>query len=185
MTKKKDTKSVANLDQISQEDLHLMFRKYIKKKITPELTDEKIKAMLRTLFSNRGITERAVDALQRISPAKKKKGEWRTENFEFDYQFSDQEIRNRSRQLSKACIERNRIDDERKQIAKEFSSKLDSKNAEIKLISEQIDKGHERMLRTCDVHYDFDTNYKIYYYQDKEVGRVRMDKKDYQLQNGL
>jgi hypothetical protein len=167
---------VSNLDQISQEELHKLFRKYTKKN-PKKFTDVKIKQMLRVTFANKGITEAAINALAKID---KKKGDWREENFDFDYQFTKEELERLGKTLSRTCIERERVAQEKKDVNAEYKDKLDEKDAQISMLSRNIDKGSEHVKKTCDVLYDYDACFKVYFYNGTEVGRVRMEKKDYQ-----
>lgn len=104
------------------------------------------------------------------------------ENYSFDYKFSAEELTQKSKQLAQACQERERIDDDRKSAASGFKAKLDSKNAEINLLSNHIETGQEYITRTCEVHYDFDAGVKYYHSDSEIVGKEKMVKGDYQTE---
>lgn len=106
----------------------------------------------------------------------------RKENYNFEYQFSPEELAQKSNQLAKACDERNRIEDEKKDAMSGFKAKIDSKTAEINLISNHINTGKEFMSKTCDVDMDYDNGRKIYYWEGMKVGEERMKASDYQTE---
>lgn len=103
-------------------------------------------------------------------------------NYDFFYQFTEAEIKEKSLQLAQANNEKNRIEDERKSAASQFKSRLDSKQAEINYLSDIVSTGKEFVSRTCDCAFDFDNGVKIFYFEGVEVGRVEMTQADYQLE---
>jgi len=109
----------------------------------------------------------------------------RTENYEFQYNFTKEELEHKSKQLAKACQDRDAIEDELKTIKASFKAKTESKTAEINLLSTHINNGHEYLFKSCIVEYDFDKGVKHYIYNDNVVGIEKMTQHDYQLQAEL
>lgn len=104
------------------------------------------------------------------------------ENYNFQYTFTQEEIKEKSKQLAKSCEERNSLEDDKKSVMSDFKAKIDSKSAEINVLSNHINTGHEWLNKTCDVEYDFDAGKKIYYWEGMRVGEEKMKSADYQLQ---
>jgi hypothetical protein len=104
----------------------------------------------------------------------------RKENYNFEYKFSPEELEQKAKQLAKCCQERNGLEDEKKDAMSGFKAKIDSKTAEINLISHHINTGKEFMTKTCDVDMDFDNGRKIYYWEGLKVGEEKMKASDYQ-----
>lgn len=109
----------------------------------------------------------------------------RKENYEFQWNFSQDEIEQKSRQLARACADRGGEEDELKAIKSSFKARIDAKTSEINLLSRHINDGHERRYKTCDVQYDFDGGKKIYFFDGIKVGEEKMSAKDYQLEAQL
>lgn len=101
-------------------------------------------------------------------------------NWMFNYNFTEEELKEKSLQLAQICNEKNRIDDDKKSAASSFKSKLDAKQSEINLLSNQIATGSEMVTKTCDCIYDHDRGIKTYIYDGKEVGQEKMTSADYQ-----
>jgi len=113
--------------------------------------------------------------------SEQKKPVIRKENFDFKYTFSAEELQQKSTQLAKACEDRNNLEDEKKSMTSGFKAKIDSKSAEINILSGHINAGYEHVTKTCTVQYDFDKGVKTYAHGDKIVGTVKMVAADYQL----
>lgn len=109
----------------------------------------------------------------------------RKENYNFQYNFTEEELKEKSKQLARSCDERNNLEDQKKSVMSDFKSKIDSKNAEINIASGHINNGYEWLTKTCDVEYDFDHGKKIFYYNDLRVGVEKMTKDDYQIKANL
>lgn len=82
-------------------------------------------------------TKDAVDLI----PAKKKP--FKKANFNFQYRFTLEELEEKSKHLANSCKDRNCIEDQKKSVMSDFKSKLDSKSAEINIVSEHINSGYE------------------------------------------
>lgn len=109
----------------------------------------------------------------------------RKENYNFQYNFTEDELKEKSKQLARSCDERNNLEDQKKSVMSDFKSKIDSKNAEINITSGHINNGYEWLTKTCDVEYDFDNSKKIFYYNNDRVGVEKMSPQDYQLKAGI
>jgi hypothetical protein len=109
----------------------------------------------------------------------------RKENYEFQWNFTESEMDQKSKQLARACADRGALEDELKSIKSGFKAKIDSKTSEINLLSRNINDGHEWLHKTCVVQYDFDNGQKIYSYEGVRVGTEKMVAKDYQLEAQL
>lgn len=105
----------------------------------------------------------------------------RKENYNFKYKFSKEELEQKSKQLAMSCEERNKVEDQKKSVNSDFKSKIDSKNAEINIVSNHINTGYEWLTKTCDVQYDFDNGFKTFVYDGEIVGKEKMTPNDYQL----
>lgn len=103
-----------------------------------------------------------------------KRNPFKKENYNFQYFFDEPELKEKSKHLAKSCEERNSLEDQKKSVMSEFKSKLDSKNAEINLISGNINNGYEWLTKTCDVEYDFYNGEKNYYLNGKLVGTEKI-----------
>lgn len=103
------------------------------------------------------------------------------ENYNFQYTFTKEELEEKSKQLAKSCEERNGFEDDKKSVMSDFKAKIDSKNAEINILSNHINTGHEWLNKTCQVEYDFDNGKKHYYWDGLKVGTEKMKPSDYQL----
>lgn len=139
---------------------------------------ETLKKLIRDKWKKKKIEELPV---QGVILAPKKKNV-RKENYQFNRKFSESEMMTKSMSLSQACIDRNTLEDEKKSVVSEYKAKLDAKNGEINLLSGELQRRSENVLKTCEVFYDFDKATKTYSYEGVEVGTERMEKKDYQLQ---
>lgn len=140
--------------------------------------NETLKKLIRDKWKKKNIEELPI---QGLIPAAKKKN-IRKENYQFNRKFSEAEMMTKSMALSQACIDRNTLEDEKKSVVSEYKAKLDAKNGEINLLSGELQRRSENVLKTCEVFYDFDKATKHYSYECVEVGTERMEKKDYQLQ---
>lgn len=168
-----------NLDEMHEHDVHV-----VAKKLKIPLLDHKtstLKQLIRLKWKKNGIEELPVQGLIKAHK-NKPKGKTVKENYQFTRKFTNEELGTKSMALSGACIERNNITDEFKAVKKEYSGKIDAQTAIINQIANELQKGSETVLKTCEVLYDYDKAIKIYSYEGTEVGRERMTKKDYQLE---
>lgn len=115
----------------------------------------------------------------------KKPNPIRKENYNFQYNFSQEELHEKSKELARACNERVKLEEQKKSVTSDFKAKIDSKSAEVNILSGHISNGYEWLTKTCDVEYDFDAGKKKYYYDGLMVGVERMSPNDYQLKAGL
>lgn len=109
----------------------------------------------------------------------------RREQYNFQYIFSPEELEHKSRQLAKACQDRDAIEDELKSIKAEFKAKTEAKTSEINLLANHINNGHEWLYKSCIVQFDFDRGRKYYFYEGVKVGDEKMQAADYQLKADL
>lgn len=110
----------------------------------------------------------------------KKKEQPKKESYSFQYNFSKEELEEKSKQLAQACQDRSSLEDEKKSASSDFKAKIDGKNAEISLISNHIHSGHERVTKTCEVVKDFGNGVKTYSYEGNVVGTERLTAADHQ-----
>jgi hypothetical protein len=103
-------------------------------------------------------------------------------NYTFDYKFTQDEINQKAKQLARASVEKNQIEDEKKSTMSVFTSRIDGKKAEINIISEHINSGRETVTKTCDIEFDYDNQIKVFFFEGAEVGREKMTRSDLQLQ---
>lgn len=109
----------------------------------------------------------------------------RKENYNFQYFFTEEELKAKSKQLAKSCAELDSIEDELKTVKAQFKSRTEAKQAEVNLLSNHINNGHEWLFKTCVVQYDFDRGRKCYFFEGVLVGEEKMSAADYQLKAEL
>lgn len=180
--KKKTQKKVKNLNSLSEAQVIVIYKKVVKKPLHDHKHDELIR-LIREEYKKQGIIEETITALI-ISPTMKKAGfkKGQTVNFTFNYEFNDKEITEKAEQLASACIERNRITDEKKHVMSEYSAKIDSKTSEINILSGHIEAGFEKRTQACQMFKDFDKGVKAYFFEGKQVGEEKLTQHDYQMQ---
>lgn len=182
--KAKTTKKfIKNLDSMSKADVEQLYKKIVKKPLHDHKQEELIK-QIREVCKKKGIIEQSTSTALAIVPKKpkvKKKEALPKVNYTFDHEFNDKEISQKADQLADACIERNRLMDEKKHINSEFTAKIDAKISEINIISGHISHGYEKVTKTCDLVKDFDKGVRIYMFEGKEVGRDKLTAKDHQI----
>lgn len=126
--------------------------------------------------------EKFTEHLKRIAEkSRNKEAVVKKELYNFQYNFTEEELKDKSRQLAKSCEERNRLEDEKKSVMGAFKAKIDSKSEEINVISNHINSGYEWLSKSCDVVMDFDNGIKTYFYEGLKVGEEKMMKADYQI----
>lgn len=173
MSKEKTHK---NLDELNEQEII-----DIAKGLKIDLLDHKIptlKTLIREKWKKKGIEELPIQGLT----TQPKKMPQRKENYQFTRNFTEDELKLKSKQLSGACIQRNEIEDEFKSVKSGYKSRIEAEQAKINMLSGEMQRGHETVLKTCDVLYDYDKGVKIYTWEGKEVGRERMTKADYQTE---
>lgn len=104
------------------------------------------------------------------------------ENYNFRYEFTPEELKEKSMLLAAACKERNAIEDEKKQVMAEFKAKIDGKNAEVNVIAQHITSGFTYVTNQCTCIMNFGNGIKEYYFNDVLVGQENLSTSDYQLQ---
>jgi hypothetical protein len=102
------------------------------------------------------------------------------EVYDFAHTFSEEEKAQRAAQLARACKERNELEDSKKSVMSDFKAKIDSKTAEINLITTEYTNGYEFLTKSCEVLKDFDKGVKEYFYEGIKVGEAKMKSGDYQ-----
>lgn len=110
--------------------------------------------------------------------------ETRKENYQFKYVFSEDELKDKSKQLARAIQSRLELEDEKKTAVTEFKAKIEAKVSESNLISNHINNGYEYLFKTCEVVLNFETGRKQYFYEGVQVGEEPMTKDDYQKEIG-
>lgn len=181
--KSSQPKEVRNLDEYTKDQEIIE----IANELDIALLDHKIptlKALIRKEYEARGIEERAFGALM-VAPKKLKTLPGRSENYTFTRAFKSDEMTAKGNALSAACLRRIEIEEEKKTIVAEFKAKIEAETGKINLLSREISKGQETVLRTCHCVYDFDKATKFYYFDGEQVGQERMTKADYQLEMEL
>lgn len=101
--------------------------------------------------------------------------------FSFQHNFTEAELKEKSRELARACDERTKAEDEKKKIQADFKAKIDGKNAEINIISGHINSGWEYVSKNCDVIFDFPKGIKKFYFEGECVGEEKTTSADHQL----
>lgn len=104
-----------------------------------------------------------------------------TETITIRYDFTEEETAQKSKQLAIACSEKKQIEDQKKEVNSEFKYKLDSKDAEINLLSTHIQNGYEMRKVKCEVDRDLDAGKKYYVYNGEIVKTEKLSPEDYQL----
>lgn len=110
---------------------------------------------------------------------------FKKENYDYQHFFTDDELKEKSQQLARACRDHAGIEDQKKSVMSDFKAKLDKISAEINHTSNHINSGFEMRYNTCDVEYAFDEGLKIYYHNGKKVGEEKMTPSDYQAKLDL
>jgi hypothetical protein len=173
---KKQKKEVPNLSTLHDAEITELYKKLIKKPLLDHKRPE-LERQIRVYYAAKGIKELPNASLL---PGKAKK--MRKENFQFTRNFTEEEMKIKSKEISAACVTRTEIESELKAVKSSYKSKLDAEATKINLLANELQRGSETVLKTCDVFYDFDRGLKHFYYEGKEVGQERMTKADYQLQ---
>jgi hypothetical protein len=103
------------------------------------------------------------------------------ETYDFDYIFTEAEIKEKSQQLSRLCIEKTDIENRKKEVNSDFKAKIDTINSKVTSLSNHISTGKEYVSKTCDVVFDYEKQIKTYYFEGVKVGEAKMTKADNQL----
>lgn len=69
----------------------------------------------------------------------------------------------------------------KKQFNSEVKAKIDAKDSEISLLSNNISTEKEYVSKTCDCLFDFKKGTKTYFYDSEKVGEEKMRPEDYQI----
>ena len=100
------------------------------------------------------------------------------------YEFSEIELGEKAQSLARNCSEKQQIEDDKKQITSEYKFKLDSKSAEINLLSTKITNKYEMRRVDALMQKDYEKSMKIYFdvITKKEIHREKFTADDYQLE---
>lgn len=106
----------------------------------------------------------------------------RKENVTIELKFTEAEIGKRGQQLAKALQEIGVIEAEKKASNESFKSKIDAKQGEIEILTEQISSGFEMKLVSANVIKNFTSGLREYHYEGKKVKEERLGSTDHQLE---
>ncbi len=175
-------KTVKSLDTQTEAEICALYKRVVKKPLHDHKHEELIR-QIREVYKAKGIIEEQSQALI-ISPSMKKAGfkKGQTVNYTFNYDFNNEEITQKAEQLASACIERNKITDEKKHVNSEYQAKIDAKTSEINILSGHIESGFEKRTAACQMFKDFDKGFKYYFCNGKQVGEEKLNQHDYQMQ---
>lgn len=180
--KKKTKKFIKNLDGMNDAEVCKTYKRIVKKPLHDHKRDELIK-QIREVCKAKDIAEQSQSsALTVIKKGKKQKQKFQTVNWTFNNKFTKDEILQKAEQLASARIECNALDEEKKTVASDYKAKIDAKQAEINMLAGHIQHGFEKLTKACQMHKNFDTGFKVFYYEGKEVGQEKLTARDYQLQ---
>lgn len=108
----------------------------------------------------------------------------RKENYDYERKFTREELEEKSKQLVRAVREKAALEDQKKSAMSGFKSKIDSKTAELNLVSDQINTGSEYVTHTCDALLDYEKGTKTFFYNGEIVGEEKLTAADHQLRAG-
>lgn len=103
----------------------------------------------------------------------------RSEPISFKHDFSEAEINERANILAQLEIDRDSLEDEKKNIANEYKTKIEEKETQIGKIAREINTGFEIRNETCEVVRDFNDGTKKCYYRGKLVKDEKLSASDY------
>jgi len=89
--------------------------------------------------------------------------------------FTEQEIKERAIQLAQECRAQEEIDNEKKQVMRDFNAKLAAHAAKISMLSNQINSGYEYRYVDCDIIYDSPTVGKKHIVRNDIFDTVRIE----------
>lgn len=102
-----------------------------------------------------------------------------------EYRFSQDEINDKSKRLALACQDIASIEDEKRQMTTSFKFKIDGKQSEINILSNEIANGYEMKTVTCDVHRNFTTGKREYWHEGKMYHTESLTAQDHQIELDL
>jgi len=103
------------------------------------------------------------------------------ENHTIQYEFSQDELKEKSKALANAIKDKARLVDEKKAVMSSFKYKQDGIDAMINSLSSDIQSGFEMKHVTCEVNKDFDKGIKEYRYEGKLYETTMLSAADHQL----
>lgn len=105
----------------------------------------------------------------------------RSEPVNFAYKFTPQEIATRGNMLAQLEIDRDDLEDSRKNVNSDYQGKIKEKETQISKLAREINSGFEMRNETCEVVRNFDTRKKQIYNRGKLVKEEEMTTADYTL----
>jgi len=99
----------------------------------------------------------------------------------FSLKLTESEILERAKDMTKVMQQRDQLQSELKAIKDDFKSKIERKNADISLFSNQISTGMEWVTKECEVEMHPKQGVKKFYFEGVMVAEETMTKEDFQL----
>lgn len=106
----------------------------------------------------------------------------RNEPVNFKHEYSDAEINERASTLAQLEIDRQLLEDQKKNVNSEFKGKIEEKETQISKVAREINSGFEMKNETCQVIRDFNANSKKSFYRNKLVKEEKLSAADMVLQ---
>lgn len=106
----------------------------------------------------------------------------RHEPVSFKHEYSQEEISERAHILAQLEIDRNALEEEKKNISSDFKTKIDEKETAIGKIAREINSGFEMRNETCEVIRHFNENSKKAYFKGVLVKEEKLSPSDFALQ---
>jgi len=105
----------------------------------------------------------------------------RHEPVNFAYKFTTEEINARGNMLAQLEIDRDDLEDQRKNVNSDYQTKIKEKETQISKLAREINSGFEMRNETCEVVRNFDSRKKQIYHRGKLVKEEAMTTADYTL----
>jgi hypothetical protein len=119
------------------------------------------------------------EALENEIPIEKK------ERHMIQYVFTENEMKDKSKELSRACTDKQKIEAAKKSAMSSFKYQLDGKDAEIGSLSNDIQTGYCMKDVECECKMFFDRGQKEYWYEGVLYATERLTGSDHQLKLNL
>lgn len=105
----------------------------------------------------------------------------RKETREIEFHFTPEELQEKGRKLANALQDKAKIEAEKKANADEFKVKIDAKQTEVDVLTENITMGKETKTVTVEVIRNFESGKREYWYGGVKRDEEKLTAKDHQL----
>lgn len=103
------------------------------------------------------------------------------ETITIQHPFTPAELEEKGQMLANAVAKKKTIEEEKKNVMKEYSLKIDQKKSEIDILSSAITNKYEMQTVTAQVTLDFNVQKKFFMHDGQIVKQEPLSKADYQL----